>query len=111
MAISFSEHAASLLASVSLFAATISYLVSPNLQKSFLQGVKRNVCLFSPSLSGAVAMNVVILLIGYRILNLADIQVGVALLAQNGFPSDLGHGFWSRFARHAFLIGATLLHT
>ncbi|EHA22491.1 hypothetical protein ASPNIDRAFT_46107 [Aspergillus niger ATCC 1015] len=64
--------------------------------------------LFSPFVSGALAMNVVILLIGYRILNLAETHVSLALLTQNGVASDLGQGSWSRFARRAFLVGATL---
>ncbi|GIC94656.1 uncharacterized protein Aud_001985 [Aspergillus udagawae] len=103
-----SEHAASLLATFSLLTATISYLISPNRQKSFFQGVKSNIWFFSPFLSGAIATNVAILLIGYRILNLAKTHVGLALLVQNGFPPDLGYGFWSCFARRAFLVGATL---
>ncbi|PKX89439.1 uncharacterized protein P174DRAFT_516089 [Aspergillus novofumigatus IBT 16806] len=65
-----------------------------------------NIWFFSPFLSGAIALNVVILLIGYRILNLAKTHVGLALLVHNGFPPDLG--YWSCFARRAFLVGATL---
>ncbi|KAJ5394777.1 uncharacterized protein N7487_009080 [Penicillium crustosum] len=103
-----SEHAASLLATFSLLTATISYLISPNLQKSFLQGVKWNIWFFSPFRSGAIATNVVTLLIGYRMLNIAETHVGLALLVHNGFPPHLGHGSWSCFARRAFLTGATL---
>ncbi|KAL2819166.1 hypothetical protein BJX63DRAFT_30836 [Aspergillus granulosus] len=103
-----SEHAASLLATFSLLTATISYLISPNLQNSLIQGVKWNMWLFSPFLSGASAMAVVTLLIGYRILNLTETNVGLSLLIHGGFPPNHGHGFWSRFARRAFLAGATL---
>ncbi|GKZ28994.1 hypothetical protein AbraIFM66950_002242 [Aspergillus brasiliensis] len=53
-------------------------------------------------------MNLVILLIGYRILNLAETHVSLALLTQNNLPSATVHGFWLRFGRRAFLIGATL---
>ncbi|KAL3257013.1 hypothetical protein ABHI18_007175 [Aspergillus niger] len=108
MAFFFSGHAPSLLTTSSLLISTFSYFISPNPQKSFLQNVKSNMWLFSPFVSGALAMNVVILLIGYRILNLAEPHVSLALLTQNGVTSDLGHGSWSRFARRTFLIGATL---
>ncbi|KAJ5593564.1 hypothetical protein N7537_010468 [Penicillium hordei] len=75
-----SEYATSLLATFSLLAATISSLISPNVEKSFFRGVKWNIWLFSPFRSGAIAMAVVILLIAYRLLNLAETHVGLALL-------------------------------
>ena len=98
MAFFFSGHAPSLLATSSLLISTFSYFVSPNSQKSFPHNVKSNMWLFSPFVSGALAMNVVILLIGYRILNLAETHVSLALLTQNGVASDLGQGSY-RFSR------------
>ena len=101
----------SLLATFSLLTATICTLIRPNGCKTFIEDVKLNILSFSPFRSGVITTAMVLSLIGYRLLNLAELHIGLGLLAQNYFESeltDLGRGFWSRFARRAFLVGVTL---
>lgn len=101
----------SLLATLSLLTATVCALLRPNGCKTFIDDVKLNILSFSPFRSGAIVTAMVLSLISYKLLNLADLHVALGLLARNYFPSelpDLRSGFWSRFARQAFLIGGTL---
>ncbi|KAJ5605513.1 hypothetical protein N7510_008294 [Penicillium lagena] len=99
---------ARLLPIFSLLTATISNLISPNGRRSFVEDVKSNILAFSPFRFGATATALVLELIGCRLLNIAEIHVTFGRLADENSLLDLELGFWSRFARRAFLIGVTL---
>ncbi|KAJ5833318.1 hypothetical protein N7474_001629 [Penicillium riverlandense] len=97
-----------LLPTFSLLTATISDLIGPNKGKSFVEDIKLNILGFSPFRFGAIATAIVLELIGCRLLNLAEIHIILGLLEPDLHILGLERGFWSLFARRAFLIGITL---
>ncbi|KNG83808.1 hypothetical protein ANOM_008008 [Aspergillus nomiae NRRL 13137] len=99
------------LTTLALLTTTISILIKPTGHPSLLENVKRNVLMFSPSQSAILVVLLLLDLIGWRLLSLADIHAGLMILNHYYFtsgPSGLEHKVWWRFTRRAFLMVGTV---
>ncbi|KAE8402315.1 hypothetical protein BDV37DRAFT_252625 [Aspergillus pseudonomiae] len=99
------------LTTLSLLTTTISILIKPTGHPTLLENVKHNVLMLSPSQAAILVGLMLLDLIGWRLLSLADIHAGLMILNHYYFtsgPSGLEHKLWWRFTRRAFLIVGTV---